>query len=86
MNERAIFTHKIGQFPVSRDLLGRFVACHVLVRVSWNVLTVEKVCKHPFGLSDSSTQCQILCILSCIHATFPKYRDDMDGRCELCSP
>lgn len=53
MNERVIFTQKIGQFPVSRDLLGRLVACHVSVHVSWNVLTVEKVCKHPFWLSYS---------------------------------
>lgn len=53
MNERVIFTQKIGQFPVSRDLLGRLVACHVSVHVSWSVLTVEKVCKHPFWLSYS---------------------------------
>lgn len=33
---------KIGQFPVSRDLRGRLVACHVSVHVSWNVFDCGK--------------------------------------------
>lgn len=41
MTERVIFTHKIGQFPLSTDLLGRLVACRDAAHVSWNLFTVR---------------------------------------------
>lgn len=79
MTERVIFTHKIGQFPHSTDLLGRLVACRVAAHVSWNLLTV-RTGLHAYNLALIAPRRVSQCIL-CPAPTHPSQNiEKTDGR------